>query len=402
MTSTSQREPEVWRGGAALAGLDRFRRVVGCRSVVLVVDAAVAANGYGARVEEAVAGVEVLVVVLPPGEPSVASVDAAAEPARALDRPLVVGVGGGSAIDTAKQVAIVLGGSAGIGRYVLGRHPMTGRRPIVAIPTTSGTGAEVTRTCVLTEADGRKLWTWGDELLPDLVVLDPEATATLPPPITAMTGLDAFVHALEAVTGQRREERPAGPALTALGLVRRHLPRAVADGRDLDARAAMQEAAFLAGTAIDGCGTGMAHSIGHALGTLYHLPHGAAVAVGLEATLAWNVDGAGGAFEPVAAVLGVEAAELPDLYRQLSVDCELAAAVAALPDAALGPESIAAAMVAEENLPMYLNSCRPADDRHRDELAARTVTAWRELRTHGAAADRSWPTSPPGVRPDRP
>ncbi len=72
MTSTSQREPEVWRGGAALAGLDRFRREVGCRSVVLVVDAAVAANGYGAQVEEAVDRVEVLVQVLPPGEPSAA------------------------------------------------------------------------------------------------------------------------------------------------------------------------------------------------------------------------------------------------------------------------------------------------------------------------------------------
>jgi len=380
VTSTSQREPEVWRGGAALAGLDRFRREAGCRSVVLVVDAAVAANGYGARVEEALAGVEVLVVVLPPGEPSVASVDAAAEPARALDRPLVVGVGGGSAVDTAKQVAIVLGGSAGIGHYVLGRHPMTGRRPIVAVPTTSGTGAEVTRTCVLTEADGRKVWTWGDELLPDLVVLDPEATATLPPAITAMTGLDAFVHALEAVTGQRREERPAAPALTALGLVRRHLPRAVTDGRDLHARAAMQDAAFLAGTAIDGCGTGMAHSIGHALGTLYHLPHGAVVAIGLEAALEWNVEGAAPAFEPVAASLGVGAGELADLYRQLWADCGLANAVAALPDAALEPEPISSAMVAEENLPMYLNCCRPADDRQRDGLAARTVAVWHELR----------------------
>lgn len=155
MTSTSQREPEVWRGGAALPSLDRFRREAGCRSVVLVVDAAVAANGYGARVEEAVDGVEVLVQVLPPGEPSVASVDAAAAPARALDQPLVVGVGGGSAVDTAKQVAIVLGGSAGVGHYVLARHPITGRRPIVAIPTTSGTVAEVTRTSVLTDAERR-------------------------------------------------------------------------------------------------------------------------------------------------------------------------------------------------------------------------------------------------------
>jgi alcohol dehydrogenase class IV len=400
VTSTSQREPEVWRGGAAVAGLDRFRREVGCRSAALVVDGAVAASGYGTRVEESLAGAGVLVTILPPGEPSVASVDAAAESARTLDRPMVVGVGGGSAVDTAKQVAVVLGGAAGIGHYVLGRHPMTGRRPIVAIPTTSGTGAEVTRTCVLTDADGRKVWTWGDELLPDLVVLDPEATATMPPAVTAMTGLDAFVHALEAVTGQRRAERPPEPALNALGLVREHLPTAVADGRDLHARAAMQEAAFLAGTAIDGCGTGMAHSIGHALGTLYHLPHGAAVAIGLEAALEWDVEGAAGVFEPVATALGVEVGQVPDRYRQLWADCRLAAAVAALPDVAMAPASIAEAMVAEENLPMYANGCRQADDGERDELAARAVAVWHELRR--APLERSRPLPPRQLRPDRP
>ena len=101
--STAEPPPTPTTSGwsRALAGLDRFRREAGCRSVVLVVDAAVAANGYGARVEEALAGAGVLVTVLPPGEPSVASVDAAVAPARALDQPLVVGVGGGSAVDTA-------------------------------------------------------------------------------------------------------------------------------------------------------------------------------------------------------------------------------------------------------------------------------------------------------------
>jgi len=202
----------------------------------------------------------------------------------------------------------------------------------------------------------------------------------MPPAVTAMTGLDAFVHALEAVTGQRRDERPPEPALTALGLVRRHLPHAVADGRDLDARAGMQEAAFLAGTAIDGCGTGMAHAIGHALGTLHHVPHGAAVAIGLEAALDWNVEGAPELFEPVAAALGVGVAEVPDRYRRLWADCRLAAAVGALPDAPLEPAPIARAMVAEENLPMYVNGCRPADDGQREELAARTVAVWQELR----------------------
>jgi alcohol dehydrogenase class IV len=343
-------------------------------------DGSVAAMSYGARVEHAFDGVDVLVHVLPSDEPTVASVDATAEAARRLDAPLVVGVGGGSALDTAKQAAVVLADGTGIAHYLLGQQPITVRRPIVAIPTTSGTGAEITRTCVLAGDDGRKLWTWGDALLPDVVVLDPEATASVPPAITAMTGLDAFVHALEAVTGQRRTERPAAPALAALGLVVEHLPRAVADGSDLGARAGMQEAAFLAGTAIDGCGTGLAHSIGHALGTLHHVPHGAAVAIGMEAALEWEVDGMGAPFAPVAGALGVRVADVPDAYRRLWSASHLPGAVTALPDADLDPHAIADAMVAEENRPMYDNSCRGADDRQRADLAERTVAVWHSLR----------------------
>jgi alcohol dehydrogenase class IV len=347
--------------------------------VLAVLDGAVAANGYGTRVAHAFDAAVVQVHVVPPGEPSVASVDAAVAAARGLPDPLVVGVGGGSALDTAKQAAIVLAAEPGIEHYLLGRHPITGRRPIVAVPTTSGTGAEVTRTCVLTDRSGRKMWTWGDEMLPDVVILDPQATVTMPPAVTASSGLDAFVHALEAVTGQRRAERPPAPALQAMGLVMEHLPGAVEDGQDVPARAGMQEAAYLAGTAIDGCGSGMAHAIGHALGTLHHVPHGVAVAIGLQATLAWNVAGAPDAFTPVGAALGVPVGDLPDEFERLCHASRFPAVVAALPDHPLLAPSIAEAMVAEENLPMYRNNVRLAADAERLELAARTVEVWHEL-----------------------
>ena len=186
--------------------------------------------------------------------------------------------------------------SMGVEHYALGANPLPGHRPMVAIPTTAGTGAEVTRTCIVTDRDGRKVWTWGDELLPDLVVLDPASTVTMPSHVTAATGLDAFVHAIEAVSGRRSTALVTAPALHALRLVLDHLPIAVTQPDDLDARQAMQEAAFLAGLAIDGGGTGIAHSIGHALGTLAHVPHGVAVAIGLAAALEWNVDGAPGAY----------------------------------------------------------------------------------------------------------
>src|SRR4029450_2669068 len=131
-----------------------------------------------------------------------------------------------------------------------------GRGPLVAIPSTAGTGSEVTRTCVVTDARGRKVWAWGDELAPDLVLLDPTSTRTMPPEVTTATGLDAFAHAVEATTGRRSSALVAAPALHAIRLVVEHLPRAVEDGADLETRQAMQGAALLAGLATDGGGPG--------------------------------------------------------------------------------------------------------------------------------------------------
>jgi alcohol dehydrogenase class IV len=253
---------------------------------------------------------------------------------------------------------------------------------MIAIPTTAGTGAEVTRTCIVTDRDGRKVWTWGDALLPDLVVLDPASTVTMPTHVTAATGLDAFVHALEAVSGRRSTALVTAPALHAMRLVVDHLPIAVAAPNDLGARQAMQEAALLAGLAIDGGGTGIAHSIGHALGTLAHVPHGVAVAIGLAAALDWNVEGAADAYASAAAALGRPAAELPDLLAELLAAVTLSAAIRRLPALELEPDQIAASMVAEENLPMYRNNCRLADDAERRHLAVRTLAVWNELRTN--------------------
>lgn len=145
----------------------------------------------------------------------------------------------------------------------------------------------MTRTCIVADATGRKLWTWGDEMLPDVVVLDPTAAATMPLSVTVGTGLDAFVHAIEGCSGQRRNSIAAASAQRSMALVLAHLPRVANDGSDLVSRQAMQEAAFLAGLVIDNCGTGVAHSIGHALGSVYHVPHGISVAVCLRAALEW-------------------------------------------------------------------------------------------------------------------
>ncbi len=353
---------------------------MGRESALVVADAGVATTGYVAAWVDALrtaGGVEVHLV--PAHEPTVGSVDAAAAAVRTCRPGVVVAVGGGSALDTAKQAAAIATEPHSVSTYVLGRRPLPGGPPVVAVPTTAGTGAEVTRTCVVTAADGAKVWTWGDELRPQVVVLDAVATASLPAPITTAGGLDAFVHAIEAVTGRRAGDQVAEPAGEALRLVAGHLPAAVDDGADLAARQALQWAALLAGLAIDEGGTGIAHAIGHALGSLGHVPHGLAVAVGLAAALRWNVDGAPDAFAPAAATLAVDVDALPDRYAELLDAAALAEAVRRVGPIRVEPGGLAAAMADDANQPMLLNNCRLADDADRHALATLTVRAWDRL-----------------------
>ncbi|MGD9996480.1 MAG: iron-containing alcohol dehydrogenase [Ilumatobacteraceae bacterium] len=373
------RAPRTLVGTRSLESLHREVEGLGGGCAVLIVDAAVTSGGYLDRVVDALGNLASRVHVAPAGEPTLDSVDEAARLVRSTRDPVVIGIGGGSALDIAKQAAVVACGDTGVEPYLLCAHPLPGRRPIVAIPTTSGTGAEVTRTCIVSDRAGRKTWTWGDEMLPDLVVLDPRAAVTMPHAVTVGTGLDAFVHALEACSGSRRNSIATAPAQRALRLVLDHLPRAAAVPDDLDARQAMQEAAFLAGIAIDNCGTGIAHSIGHALGTLHHLPHGLSVAVGLLATLRWNIDGAPGAYADAAAALDRSGDELPDCLARLSRATGLGAVAAAVPCDPIDAGALAATMAAPENQPMLQNNARHVDDEARMMLAASTVITWGSL-----------------------
>ncbi|HYC25426.1 MAG TPA: iron-containing alcohol dehydrogenase, partial [Roseiarcus sp.] len=168
--------------------------------------------------------------------------------------------------------------------------PARGLKRICA-PTTSGTGSETTRTAILTRADHAKVWLWGDAMKADEVVLDPELTVSLPAPLTAATGVDALVHAVEAATNRNSNVAADLFAHEAIRLVGRHLVRAVEAPNDLSARAALQWAAAYAGIAIDNCGTAIAHALGHAMGSLRPIHHGRAVGLALLASLPWNIEG---------------------------------------------------------------------------------------------------------------
>jgi alcohol dehydrogenase len=164
-----------------------------------------------------------------------------------------------------------------------------------------------------------------------------------------------------------------------LSLVLAHLPRVVADGSDLASRQSMQEAAFLAGIAIDNCGTGVAHSIGHALGSLYHVPHGISVAVGLRAALEWNIAGEPDAYAAAATALGCDADAIAGVFAQLCLDAGLAGASSSR-DVGMSVDEIEVTMNAVENQPMLHNNARVVDDDDRRMLAELTVDVWHGLR----------------------
>lgn len=352
-------------------------------SILLVSDAGVTAAGITDRVEDAlVEGLPVTRFVAPGGEPSVATVNEAAARARTLDRPVIIGLGGGTALDIAKLVAGLERTARRIEDFLLGARTFPDRAPAIMIPTTSGTGSEVTRTCIVSNAQGAKLWVWSPVLAPDSVVLDPELTISMPRTLAVATGLDAFVHALEATTGQAANPFNEAYALQAVHLAANALDTLAATPSDLPAAAAMQESATLAGLAIDSGGTGIAHNIGHALGSLYHVPHGIAVAIGLRASLEWSVGGAPERFERVARVFSdaVDAGTLPQAYAEWLERLGFGSIAADVLPAWLDADALARAMVARENMPMAHNNARVPEGEAFSELAAATVAVCQRLR----------------------
>jgi alcohol dehydrogenase class IV len=295
-------------------------------------------------------------------DPKAEQVDAAAEAARQCGARAVVGLGGGSALDVAKLAAAVAPGEAPVAAYGLCAAPFPpGALPIVAVPTTSGTGSEATRTAIFSRPDGMKLWAWGSELLPAVAILDPEMTVGLPPALTAATGIDALVHAVEAATNRNASGFSRAPALEAVRLVAASLRRAVAQGDDLEARGRVQLAAFLAGQAIDTAGTGVAHALGHALGTLGRVHHGRAVGLALGAALPHNAEAAPAPHAAVARALGEEGADaavlgaLERAYLHLCADVGLDRDLGGL---GLDPAVLAAEAQKPENAPMLASNCR--------------------------------------------
>ncbi len=222
----------------------------------------------------------------------------------------VIAFGGGSGLDLGKTLAFMAGQTRpvwdfeDIGDWWTRADP-DGIHPIVAVPTTAGTGSEVGRASVITNsATQEKKIIFHPKMLPSVVIADPELTVGMPPNITAGTGLDAFAHCVEAYSSPHYHPMSAGIALEGMRLVKDFLPRAYADGGDLEARAEMMSAAAMGATAFQK-GLGAVHALSHPIGAVHHTHHGTTNAVCMPAVLRFNADAIRDKFDRAAAYLGI-------------------------------------------------------------------------------------------------
>jgi Alcohol dehydrogenase, class IV len=204
----------------------------------------------------------------------------------------IIALGGGSVIDTAKGLSIVISEDTDdlmkfMGADMLGRRKM----PFIVIPTTAGTGSEATLVAVIANPDKNvKMEFISYHLLPDAAVLDPRMTLSLPPRMTASTGMDALSHAIEAYTCIQKNPMSDAYAFAAVKLISKYLIDVVRDGKSPEGRLAMANASLMAGAAFSNSMVGIVHAIGHACGGVCHVPHGDAMAVLLPFGMEYNLD----------------------------------------------------------------------------------------------------------------
>jgi len=275
--------------------------------------------------------------------------------ARPFKPDQVIGIGGGSCLDMAKCAALILAHGGRVEDYY-GEFKVPGPTlPVIAMPTTAGTGSEVTPVAVLSDPDRvMKIGISSPHLIPQIAICDPELTATCPPKLTAIAGADALTHAIEAFTTARREPDAmlsqqhvfVGKsaltdhfALLAIRLLARSLRRTVTDGSDLAARADVMMGAMAAGCAFGSAGTAAAHAIQYPIGALTHTAHGLGVATLLPYVMAYNLPASAEDFAEIARAMGIadsgrSDAMLADLaieaVAQLFADIGIPADLAAL------------------------------------------------------------------------
>lgn len=297
-------------GVSAVDRLPEAVQSVGHQRAFVVTDPGLRVAGIVDRVLTILesAGIEADVFDGVHANPSTDDIDRAADQVRRFGDAAVVALGGGSALDAAKGIALLASNSGVAADYDYTRTPESPGRPVVAIPTTAGTGAETNGFGVIEDRHAHcKVYIGHGSVKPRRVILDPELTIGLPPLPTAATGMDALVHAIESLASRGANAVSVAYAMQAVTLVSDSLATAVADGSDLEARARLLMGSHLAGLALSISGLGLVHGIAHSITNHCGAPHGLALSAVLDEVMQRSLQVATPAYATVARAMGLAA-----------------------------------------------------------------------------------------------
>ena len=272
----------IVEGCGSLDNIAAEVQAFGAQHVLMVTDKGVYNLGLtkGAETALQTAGIELCIESDVPPEPTQAQVQAIFDKAAGFKADLVLAIGGGSAMDTAKLIALMLQNDLTVQDLLDGKRPQSRKVPLIMVPTTAGTGSEATpNAIVLVPEQNLKIGIVSDLMVCDTAILDAKLTQGLPPAITANTGIDALCHLMECYISKKHNPLSDAFCLRGISLIARSLRRAYTDGNDLVARADMLLASCFGGIAIAGSSTVGIHALSYPLGGRYHIPHGLSNAI---------------------------------------------------------------------------------------------------------------------------
>ena len=296
----------VFGRGAAIRTAEMVKKAGG-KKVLIVTDRGVWENDVLRNIEESLKEGQMEYIVFSEVEPdpTIQGVEKATDQLKEFGADIVIGVGGGSSLDTAKAIA-VMGSNEGkifdyVGFGLIKEKPL----PIIAIPTTAGTGSEATFWSVLADkTKDIKASVGGWEIMPTVAILDPELTITLPPKLTAATGMDALCHAMESYVAKSTQPISEGMSIHAMKLIAKSLRRAVTRGDDIEAREDMLMASLLAAFAFNITRLGLAHALAIPFGAHHHIPHGNVNAILLPWVMEYNLPASTDKYIEIAKIFG--------------------------------------------------------------------------------------------------
>jgi alcohol dehydrogenase class IV len=281
---------------------------LGCNRPLIITDKMMVELGYARRIQDSLGGHDIGTDVFDDTvpEPTVKSIQAGVETAREGNYDCIIALGGGSPIDSAKAIAILAKHGGVMQDYRFPRMVIEQGLPVIAVPTTAGTGSEVTRFTIITdETSDEKMLCVGIGFMPIAALVDYKLTISLPPRITADTGIDALTHAIEAYVSKKANPYSDGQAIAAIKLIGPNLRKTYHNGDDQQAREAMMLGSTLAGVAFSNASVALVHGMSRPIGAFFHVPHGLSNAMLLPNVTAFSIPAAPARYADCARAMGI-------------------------------------------------------------------------------------------------